>query len=90
MPSLVWIANPPFTPGSQATIVLFIGFGVLRFDGERVAYIDPCDNAQWHQHGHTNDCDDGVHRLGIILPMIAPASLKRIFSGFFTPSLRIS
>jgi len=61
MPSLVLIANPPFTPGSQATIVLFIGFCLLGPNSERVADIDPGDHAQWHQDCHAHDCDDGVH-----------------------------
>ena len=63
IPSLVWIANPPLTPGSQATIVLFIGFCLLGLNGERVADIDTGDHAEWCEDSHAHDCDDGVHRI---------------------------
>lgn len=63
MPSDVWTANPPFTPGSHAiTIRLLIGC-LLGLDGESVAHVDACDHADGHQRRHGDDGQCGAHRL---------------------------
>ena len=87
IPSLVWIANPPLTPGSQATIVLLIGFCLLGPNSERVADIDAGDDAERQEDGHAHDDQGGVHWRRFDMMLLA--SVKRIFSAFGIPSFRM-
>ena len=60
IPSFVWIANPPFTPGSQATIVLLICLGL---DGEFMADEYADQGEDWKQTGGGDHDCNGVHTI---------------------------